>query len=114
MVLKDNNEDKFIRNEIYLGLLNNDKKEVKASDYKRILLDINLFKKNEDNKDWKYTNKFAFGFPETFFNWGDIYYVAAFYNGDNEIIGIDHTGKKWIPRGTTVLFLDGQFNIDFK
>ena len=110
MTREDVAEDKFLRNELFIGLLNKDKKEVESFDYERIPLNNKIFKKTNNGR---YTNSFAFGFPETLFNWGEVSYVAVFYGNDKDILGLDYSGKQPITSKTTVLFLDGNFNIEF-
>ena len=101
-------KEKFLSSLLFLGLLDYDKEEIKHYDYQRILINPNLFSQVSKNN---YVNKHAFGFRESFSDWGKVYYVGAFYL--DKLISFDYQGEKRVTKFTTVIFRISDAKIEF-
>ena len=87
MVLSNLLRNKFLRNEIYLGLANKIGDvfyEPGTKDYKRVKLIGSLFK--YDNNIDVYLNNYIIFFDESLSNWGKISNLIAF-NENGEFVG---------------------------
>lgn len=107
MIIPYKYEDKFHNSELIIGL-SLDGKEVRGSNYNRIVLKNSYFKKTGDH----YENIRGFGFSESLSEWGVIDGCLCF--DGKQIISIGDIGKrKWIGTRTSVVFDPGNFKIWF-
>jgi len=107
MVIPYKYEEKFLNNELEIGL-SLIGKEISAPDHKRIKLHSYCFEKVGDH----YENTTIFGFPESISEWGFVDGCLCF-DGDQLVTVGESTIKRYVRSYTQVVFMPKDFEIWF-